>query len=365
MAQGRATETQVNDGRYRLLRRTGSGREASAEDLRRAFRKMAAQYHPDRNPGDKTAEARFKRIADAYKVLDDPKSKAAYDQGGQSRVEADTGFRGFTSSEDIFSRYGDIFGDLLGDRVPRVAPEEAGKDYEADLSIPFLEAARGGKKTFTTNVPGACGLCNGSGSSNGRIHPCPACLGHGRVSQRARQGGGFFSASTPCPTCKGTGADPASACPRCAGGGKETRPRTFEVSIPPAVADGAVLRLRQMGAPGRRGGPPGDLRIRILIQPGSPFEREGLNLKREITVDLLTAVLGGKAEVPLLEGKAEMAIPPGTQCGQSFRLAGQGLSDGIHPGDLVVVVKVLIPHLLSDEERRLFESLRSASGTRS
>jgi DnaJ-class molecular chaperone len=133
------------------------------------------------------------------------------------------------------------------------------------------------------------------------------------------------------------------------------------VSIPPAVADGTVLRLRQMGAPGRQGGPPGDLRIRIRIQPGGPFEREGLNLKREVMVDLLTAVLGGKVEVPLLESKAEMTIPPGTQPGQHFRLAGQGLFDGVCRGDLIVTVQVRIPSQLSDEERRLFETLRSAS----
>jgi molecular chaperone DnaJ len=338
----------------------GVAHDAGAEDIRRAFRKLAAQYHPDRHPGDKAAEAKFKNIAEAYNVLDDPKARAAYDHGGQAQVEADTGFRGFKSTEDVFSRYGDIFGDLFGDRVRRSVESERGEDYEVELSIPFEEAARGGKKTFTMNAPGACDACHGIGSADGRPHPCPTCHGQGQVSQRARKTGGFFSVTTPCPGCQGTGVDPTAACPRCRGARVETRLRTTEVTIPPAVADGTVLRLRQMGAPGRQGGLPGDLLIHIQIKPGGPFERDGLHLKRELTVELLTAVLGGKAEVPLLEGNAEMTIPPGTQSGQHFRLKGQGLSDGHHRGDLIVTVQVRIPRELSEEERRLFEQLRSA-----
>ena len=338
----------------------GVARDASSDDIRRAFRKLAAQYHPDRHPGDKAAEAKFKRIAEAYNVLDDPKAKAAYDHGGQSEVEAEPGFRGFNTTEDIFSRYGDIFGDLFGDRVRREAAEEPGEDYEAELPIPFELAARGGKQSFTTNSPSPCDTCRGTGTSDGRPHPCPTCHGNRHVSQRARKTGGFFSVSTACTACKATGVDPASACPRCGGGGTQVGPRTIEVTIPPAVTDGTVLRLRKMGAPGRRGGLPGDLRIRIRVQPGGPFERDGLNLKRELMVDLPTAVLGGKVDVPLLEGKAEMMIPPGTQPGQHFRLAGQGLSDGVRKGDLIITAQVRIPQKLSDEERRLFEKLRSA-----
>jgi molecular chaperone DnaJ len=338
----------------------GVAHDASPEDIRRAFRKLAAQYHPDRHPGDKAAEAKFKKMAEAYRVLDDPKARAAYDQGGQTQVEADTGFRGFNTTEDIFSRYGDIFGDLFGDRIRRGAAAEPGEDYEVELSISFEEAARGGKKSFVTNAPGACDACHGIGSADGRPHPCPTCQGNGQVSQRARKTGGFFSVTTPCPLCHGTGVDPAAACPRCRGARIETHPRTIEISIPQAVGEGTVLRLRQMGAPGRGGGPPGDLLIHIRIQPGGPFEREGLHLKRGVTVDLLTAVLGGKAEVPLVEGKAEMTIPPGTQPGQQFRLKGQGLSDGREHGDLIVTVQVRIPRQLSEEERRIFETLRAA-----
>src|SRR5579862_976721 len=218
----------------------GVARDAGADEIRRAFRKLAAQYHPDRHPGDKAAEAKFKKIAEAYNVLDDPKARAAYDHGGQSQVEADTGFRGFNTTEDIFSRYGDIFGELFGNRVRRADAAEQGEDYQVELSLPLKEAARGGKRTFTTDAPGPCDTCRGTGSSDGRPHPCPTCRGQGQVSQRARKSGGFFSVTTPCPGCRGTGVDPATVCPRCGGTRVETRPRTIEVSIPPAVADRTV-----------------------------------------------------------------------------------------------------------------------------
>jgi len=340
----------------------GVAKEAAPEEIRRAFRKLAALYHPDRHPGDKAAEAKFKKIAEAYNVLDDPKARAAYDQGGRAQVEADTGFHGFNTTEDIFARYGDIFGDLFGERVRRQAGPEPGEDYEVELTIPFEEAARGGTKSFSTNAPGACEACKGSGAADGKPHPCPTCRGSGHVSRRARQSGGFFSVSTPCPGCAGSGLDPAAACPRCHGSRIETRPRTIEVAIPKAVSEGTILRLRRMGAPGRQGGPAGDLLIHLRIQPGGPFEREGLNLKRELPVDLLTAVLGGTVDVPLMEGSAEMTIPAGTQPGQSFRLAGQGLFDGTRRGDLIVTVQIRIPRQLSDEERRLYEQLRAAPG---
>jgi molecular chaperone DnaJ len=245
--------------------------------------------------------------------------------------------------------------------VRRESAAQPGEDYEVELTIPFEEAARGGKKSFSTNVPGACEACKGSGASDGKPHPCPACHGSGHVSRRARPSGGFFSVSTPCPGCGGSGLDPAAACPRCKGSRIETRTRTIEVSIPPAVSEGTVLRLRQMGAPGRRGAPAGDLLIHLRIQSGGPFTREGLHLKRELPVDLLTAVLGGKVDVPLLTGSAEMTIPAGTQPGQPFRLAGQGLFDGKTRGDLIVTVQVSIPRKLSDEERRLYAQLRAAA----
>lgn len=338
----------------------GVSRDATSEEIGRAFRKLAAKEHPDRNPGDAGAEARFKKVAEAYNVLKDPKSRASYDQGGQAKVEAETGFHGFDTTEDIFSHFGDVFGDLFGDRVRREFVQERGEDYDAELAIPFEEAARGGKKTFTTNAPGSCDACRGTGSSDGRPHPCPTCHGNGHVSQRARRTGGFFSVTTACPGCRGSGVDPASVCPRCSGRGIETRARTIEVTIPPAVGDGTILRLKEMGAPGKRGGTSGDLRIHVRVRPDGRFARDGLDLRCEVIVDVLTAILGGKVDVPLLEGTADMAVPQGTQPGQSFRLGGKGLSDGNgRRGDLIVSVQVSIPRRISEEERRLLEQMRS------
>ena len=338
----------------------GVARDATSEEIGRAFRRRAAKDHPDRNPGDRAAEERFKKVAEAFNVLNDPKARASYDRGGQAEVEAKTGFRGFETTEDIFSRFGDIFGDLFGDRVRRESARGRGEDYDVEIMISVEEAARGGKKTFTIDAPTACEVCLGTGSSDGRPHPCPTCQGKGYASQRARQSGGFFSVTRACPHCQGCGVDTAWVCARCGGRRFETRPRTIEVSIPLGVSDGAILRLKEMGALGRGGGTSGDLRIHVRVPPSGPFEREGLNLEREVIVDVLTAILGGKVDVPFPNGTVEMTVPPGTQPGQHFRLAGQGLPDGsCHRGDIIVRVQVRIPRQIPDEQRRLFEQLRS------
>lgn len=319
----------------------GLPRTASADEIGRAFRRLAAQHHPDRNPGDKQAEERFKRVAEAYNVLSDPKSRAAYDRGGAPRVEADTGFRGFDSTEDVFSRFGDVFGDLFGERMRRRAP--APRDFEVELPLTPLEAERGARKTLTVELPRVCEGCGGKSTS------CPDCRGSGFVSKRAREAGGFFSVSTPCPRCGGSGVDPSTACARCGGRGVELRPRTIELTIPPKTEDGAVLRLRGMGAPGLNGAAPGDLRVRVRVKAPAAEEVE-------VEIDLPTAALGGKVDV----GAVEMTLPAGTQPGQRFRLAGQGRSGG----DLYVTVRVRIPTRLSEDERRLLEGMRGGPAGR-
>lgn len=335
----------------------GVARDATSEEIGRAFRRRAARDHPDRNPGDASAEARFKKAADAYNVLHDPKARASYDRGGQAKVEAETGFRGFDTSEEVFRHFGDVFGDLFGDRVRRDSGPQRGEDYDVELAITAGEAARGGKRSFTIDAPGACEACRGAGSADGRPHPCPACRGRGYASRRAN--GGFFSVTTACPPCRGSGVDPGSSCPRCGGRRTESRSRSIEVSVPPAVDDGTILRLKGMGAPGAMGGAPGDLRVRLRVGSAGP---EGPDRTRTVTVDLLTAVLGGRVSVPLPGGAAEMTVPPGTQPGQVFRLGGQGLpeEDG-RRSDLLVRVQVKIPQGLSEEERRLYERIRTGS----
>ncbi len=336
----------------------GVPRDAPTEEIGRAFRRQAAKYHPDRNPGDKQAEEKFKRIAEAYNVLSDAKSRAAYDRGGSRQVEVDTGFHGFDTTEDIFSRFGDIFGDLFGERIHRRNSPQRGQDFEVEIDLTPEEAARGTQKTISVKLPSGCSTCGGSGTRPGAAPECPTCHGAGYMSRRAREAGGFFSVSTPCPRCGGTGIDPEAACPTCGGSGVEMRPRVIEVTIPPRTGNGTVLRLRGQGAPGPRGGTAGDLRIRVRVPQGAPPEE--LDIQREVTIDLPTATLGGTVDVSLPAGTVEMKVPPGTQPGQQFRLSRQGRADASgRRGDAIVTARVRIPTQLSDDERRHLEALRA------
>jgi molecular chaperone DnaJ len=337
----------------------GVAHDASTEEIGRAFRRLAAKYHPDRNPGDKQAEGKFKRIAEAYNVLSDPKTRAAYDRGGQEQVRVDTGFHGFDRTEDIFSRFGDIFGDLFGERMRRRARPARGEDYEVEMPLTGEEAARGTRKTISVELPVTCEVCGGSGARPGRSPECPTCHGTGYVSRRASEAGGFFSVSSPCSRCHGSGVDPEAACPRCGGSGVELRPQVLEVRIPPNTEDGTVLRLRGAGGPGPRGAPPGDLRVRVGVP--HPATREELDVQHDVELDLSTAALGGTVDVPLPAGTVEMKIPAGTQPGQQFRLARQGRTDASgRRGDAIVTARVRIPTRVSDEERRLLEELRAS-----
>jgi molecular chaperone DnaJ len=340
----------------------GVPRNASKDEIGRSFRKLAAKYHPDRNPGDKEAEDKFKKVAEAYQVLSDPKSREAYDRGGEERVQMDTGFRGFGSTEDVFSQFGDVFGDLFGDRVhARRPPPERGHDLQMELQLSLEEAAAGGLRTFTIDAPSACDACRGTGTRGGAPVDCGTCRGSGYVNRRAKEHRSFFSVSSPCPGCGGSGRAPSSACEACGGTGTVVRPRTIELTIPPALEDGATLRVRGMGAAGSLLASAGDLWVSVRISKHPYFERDGLHLKRSIDVDLATALLGGKKTVPLLRGTAEMAIPPGTQPGQQFRLSGQGLRDAQgRSGDLIVTAQVKLPRDLTEEQKRVIRQLQSS-----
>jgi molecular chaperone DnaJ len=318
----------------------GVPRNATPDEINQAFRKLALKYHPDRNPGNKEAEETFKRISEAYQVLSDPKARAAYDRGGTRQVEVDTGFRGFESVDEVFGRFGDLFGELFGEDWPggpfgrargarrkgfffgEAGPAEwparrsgRGEDYEGELELSFEEAALGCTKTLTLEGSAACQTCGGGGL----------------VERSGRQGRGFVSVRSTCPGCGGTGVG-------------ADRPRTVEVRVPSGVTEGTVLRLRGLGGVGGRGGPSGDLHLRIRVRPSELFRREGRDLHCRVRIDPDTAARGGKVDVPLLRGTAEMRVPPGTRSGQQFRLAGQGVAaeDG-RRGDLYVTVEVAAP----------------------
>jgi molecular chaperone DnaJ len=340
---------------YQIL---GVSRDASQEEIKRAYRRLAMKYHPDKNPGDKEAEERFKEISEAYQVLSDPEKRRIYDQQGSRGLE-DIGFTAFTDLNDIFSSFGDIFSDLFGPRFyreERAAPRR-GADLRYEVTIPFMDAALGGRKEIRLQRSEPCSSCGGTGVRGGASATCPTCRGTGFVTQQSRQQGGFFSISTPCPTCGGTGRS-GEPCPTCGGTGGVKRTRAITVRIPAGVEDGTVLRLKGEGEAGRNGGPPGDLYVVIHVMGHPEFKREGLNIISDIRVPFTTAALGGEMTVETIHGRAKLRIPPGTQSGQMLRLAGMGIraEDG-RRGDHLARVMITVPKKPSGRQMELLQEL--------
>ena len=327
----------------------GVSRDASLEEIRAAFRRLAAKHHPDRNPGNKAAEREFKRLAEAYDVLSDAQKRAAYDRGGAERVRSSPGFRRFDSTSDVFRSFGDILGDLFAEGVPEASPGRRGEDYETELSLSAFEAISGGRKSFTLDEETACGACGGSGVAGGRSADCPTCGGRGLVRRGASRLGSWISVTSACPECGGDGRL-GRACTRCGGDGLHVGPRSIELTIPKGIEDGTILRLRGMGGPSGQGGDPGDLLVRIRVEdPGNHCP----SATAAVSIDLVTATLGGRIAVPLGDESVGMTIPPGTQSGQIFRL---DLPDG--RGELVVTVNVEIPREVTRKQRRLLQEFR-------
>ena len=346
---------------YEIL---GVSRSATDEELKKAYRKLAMEYHPDKKPGDKTAEEKFKEVSNAYEVLSDSEKRRAYDQRGQTGLD-DLGFQGFTDTSDIFSHFGDIFGDLFGRRFHQ---EQAGPRHGAnlriDLSISFLDAALGTGKEIQVPRAETCSACNGTGAKAGTSpQTCPQCNGTGLLSRQARQEGGFFSISNPCPTCHGTGKIIAEPCSTCRGEGTVAQTRRLTVKIPAGVDEGAMLRLRGEGETGVRGGPAGDLFVVIHIQPHPTFERQGNNILSKAKVSFTKAALGGEIKVPTIRGSAILKISKGIQSDQVFRLAGQGIkpSSG-KAGDQLVRVMITVPKTLTARQEELLEELARLEG---
>jgi len=323
--------------------------EATTDEIRAAFRRMAAKYHPDRNPGDTSAEQKFKRIAEAYDVLGDPQKRATYDRGGLERVRTEKSHRTFESVDDVFSTFGDLFGDALEEEMPLEAPGRPGQNYETEIELSATEASSGGRRNFTIDEATACSGCGGSGAAPGLGQECPRCGGKGVLRRSAGRDGGFYSVSSPCPECGGQGAS-QRACGRCAGEGVHAGPREIELTIPRGIEDGTVLRLRGMGAPGSRGGGPGDLLVRVRV----PDRGKPSPTVTKVKVDLMTALLGGSVKVALGSGSKRMRIPAGTQPGQMFRVRNGH-------GETLVAVDVEIPRDLTKRQRRLLEEYRKAS----
>ncbi len=342
---------------YEIL---GVKKDASQEEIKKAYRRLALKYHPDKNPGDKKAEENFKEVSGAYEVLHDPQKRKTYDTRGQQGLH-DMGWEGFRSTEDIFASFGDIFSDLFGPRFHRQAASRPrrGHDLQYAVTIPFMQAVHGTRIQLRTQTPVACETCGGHGRAGGQPTPCTACGGSGYQSRQAKQKGGFFSVSQPCTACGGTGEKPGPACFACGGRGLIARPRTIDVVIPPGVRSGQKLRVAGQGEPGLRGGSPGDLYVIVNIQPDPDFKRRGFDIISSVKVPFATAALGGDTTVKTVHGSATLKVPAGVQSGQSLRLAGQGVrTDAGKKGDHLAKVLITVPKNLTAKQKKLLEELR-------
>lgn len=339
----------------------GLGRGAGDGDLKRAYRKLAMELHPDRNPGDPTAEARFKEINEAYEVLKDPQKRAAYDQfGHQAFEQGGPGGRGggfdFSSFSDVFD---DLFGDFMGGGRRR-GTNSRGADLRYNLTISLEEAFAGKKAQIRVPSSVACEACRGSGGEAGsEPTACTTCRGMGRV--RAQQG--FFTVERTCPTCQGSGRVISNPCSACSGSGRVHRERTLAVTIPQGVEDGTRIRLSGEGEAGLRGGQPGDLYIFVTVAPHRFFKRDGTHLFCRVPLPMTRAALGGHVEVPTIEGRrASVTIPAGTQTGRQIRLRGKGMTElhGGSRGDLFVEIVVETPVNLSKRQQELLREFERA-----
>lgn len=343
----------------------GVPKNASEEEIKKAYRKLAMKHHPDRNQDDKskTAEAKFKEAKEAYEMLSDSQKRAAYDQHGFAGVDPNmrggAGAEGFGGFAEAF---GDIFGDVFGGARAGGSRGQGGRqvyrggDLSYAMEVTLEEAALG--KDAQIRIPSwdDCTTCHGSGAKPGtKVITCTTCHGHGQVQMRQ----GFFSVQQTCPTCKGTGKLIPEPCSACMGVGKTKTNKTLEVKIPAGIDDNMRIRSTGNGEPGTNGGPPGDLYIEIRLKKHAIFERDGDDLHCSVPISFTTAALGGEIDVPTLAGKAAIDIPEGTQAGKQFRLRGKGIKGvrSSYPGDLYCHISVETPVKLTEHQRKLFKEL--------
>ncbi|MGE5239347.1 MAG: molecular chaperone DnaJ [Chloroflexota bacterium] len=333
----------------------GVAKDASQEDIKKAFRKLARKHHPDLNPGSKTAEDKFKEINEAYAVLGDPQKRAEYDRGGTT-FEAFQGrgdFRGFDFTETF--DFGDLFGDILGNRGKAETHYGRGEDIVMAMQLTLKEAFTGVTRPVTVTRTSVCDTCGGSGAET--YQTCQKCKGTGRT-QSSR---GFFKVAQSCQECGGTGRKVTAVCKRCGGQGKTALTETLNVKIPAGADNGSVVRLTGKGNAGIGGGPPGNLLIEISIKAHPVFKRKGDDIHVQLPVTFGEAALGAKVEVPTIDGMTMMKVPPGTQGGQRFKLSGKGF---VSPktgrrGDEYVETKIVIPKDVSDKVREAIRTIDS------
>jgi len=355
----------------------GVGRNASKEEIKKAYRKLAMKYHPDMNKDDpKKAEEKFKEISEAYEVLVDDEKRARYDQFGHEGVQSAFRTGGFDWSDFThFADISDIFGDLGGfgfggsifdqffGRSARRGPQE-GRSLRYDIEISIEEAARGVEKEIRVPHSVACKTCEGAGAKSGDMKTCPTCKGSGQIQRGQRRGYTSFVTITNCPTCRGTGKQVLKKCPDCDGAGVTQTTSTIKVSVPKGADEGMRLRIRGAGEASPNGGQPGDLYIVVHIAEHPVFTRDGNDLWVEAPISFAQAALGAEIKVPTLDGDALVTIPAGTQTGTVFRLKGRGMPDlrGYSTGDQFVKVVVVTPTKLTPQQKELLRQLDESTG---
>ena len=355
----------------------GVSKGASDDEIKRAYRKLAKKYHPDMNPGDKEAEAKFKEVNEAYSILSDSEKRARYDQFGHAGVDPNYGaggpgggFGGFDMGDidlgDIFgSFFGGGFGGFGGSASSRRNGPQKGESLRASLTISFEEAAFGCEKEINLNRTEECEACHGSGAEPGTTaETCPDCRGTGVVRVQQRTGGFAFSSTAPCSRCRGTGKIIHTPCKACGGNGSVKKTKRVTVSIPAGIDEGQAVSLRGQGNAGKNGGPAGDLIVGIHIRPHPQFQRDGTTVLYEQPVTFYQAVMGAELEIPTIDGKVKYNLPAGTQTGTTFRLRGKGIPElrGRGRGDQYVTIRIQVPTSLNSEQKEALRAFAEAMG---
>jgi len=351
---------------YEIL---GVGKSAAQDEIKKAYRKVAMQYHPDRNPGDKAAEEKFKEAAEAYEVLGDADKRAQYDRYGHAGVSSNgRGYGGGMNMEDIFSQFGDIFGDdvfgnFFGGQRSRGGQRTRGvrgSNLRIKLKLTYEEIARGITKNIKVRKYVPCATCHGSGAKDkGSVQNCGTCGGSGQVRRVTNTFLGQMQTVTTCPTCNGEGVVITARCATCKGEGRVYSEETVSIDIPAGVQEGMQLNISGRGNAGERGGPPGDLIILIEEEAHKDLQRDGLNVIYDLHISFPDAVFGIQIEVPTIDGRAKIKIPAGTQSGKIFRLKGKGFPgvNSYEKGDQLVHINVWTPQHLTAEEKAMLEKL--------
>ena len=336
----------------------GVNKDASTDDIKKAYRKLARKFHPDLNPGDKASEKKFKEVNEAYEILSDTKKREEYDQFGKAAFEGAQGFEGFRS-QDFGSAFGGSADDLFSDIFSSFRQDDVsmkGADLATSMDITLEEAFRGATKSITLKREVSCSSCGGSGAESSQV--CSRCKGAGAVKQSR----GVFRLSQPCPACKGNGKIVTKACSTCRGKGSSASTGTVKVKIPPGADTGSRLRLKSMGGAGQKGGPSGDLYIELSVKPHPVFTRAGTSVYVDVPVTFKEAVLGGKIKVPTLDGSVTMTLPQGTDSGKKFKLKGKGIPNrktGVR-GDEFAVIKIIVPKNVDEKTKEALHEVEKA-----